>query len=103
MKKFKKVNFYLLLYLVLSCTLLIVCIAVLASFIGVLILYYQEGIFQYHKSHFIYAVKAGTGAGVPLGVGIWILAKIEEIRKRKSSSYIAEKGVKKTQGRKNEQ
>ncbi|OCQ52228.1 hypothetical protein Ppb6_02555 [Photorhabdus australis subsp. thailandensis] len=32
------------------------------------------------------SIKRGGAIGLPLGVGIWILAKIEEIRKRKSSS-----------------
>lgn len=83
--KNKNVGFSMFLYLLFSCVILILGIAILASFIAPIIFFFRNGFFDYQLDTFIFACKAGIGAGVPLGIGIWIFAKIEEIRKRKST------------------
>ncbi|CAI1757055.1 Uncharacterised protein [Serratia proteamaculans] len=81
--KNKNVDFSMFLYLLFSCVLLIVGIAILASFIAPIIFFFRNGIFDYRLDTFIFSCKAGIGAGIPLGVGIWVFAKIEELKKKK--------------------
>ncbi|MBP1132008.1 MULTISPECIES: hypothetical protein [Serratia] len=81
----KRVGFSMFLYLFFSFSLLIIAIAILASFIAPIIFFVRNGVFDYRLETFVFACKAGAGAGIPLGIGVWVFAKIEEIRKRKLS------------------
>ncbi|CAI1059315.1 hypothetical protein [Serratia liquefaciens] len=82
--KNKRVGFSMFLYLFFfSCALLIIGIAILASFIAPIIFFVRNGVFEYRLDTFIFACKAGAGAGVSLGIGVWVFAKIEEIKKKK--------------------
>lgn len=83
--KTKHVGLSLFLYLLCSCTILILGVALLGSLIGPAITYIRSGNFNYSWSELPYISTMGVGVGAVLGIGIWILAKIEEIRKRKSA------------------
>ncbi|NTX80588.1 hypothetical protein FCL49_17805 [Serratia proteamaculans] len=84
MKK-KHVGLSLFLYLLCSCTILILMGALVGSVIGPVITYFRGGEFLYQWSELLYISSMGAGVGAVLGVGIWVLAKIEEVRKRNAS------------------
>ncbi|CAI1150796.1 hypothetical protein [Serratia grimesii] len=82
MKK-KHVGLSLFLYLLCSCTILILVGALVGSVIGPVITYFRGGEFLYQWSELLYISSMGAGVGAVLGVGIWVFAKIEEIKNKK--------------------
>lgn len=86
--KFKptKVNFYLLIFLVLY------FVIVIFLFINILILgisgyaYYTIGIFNFGWADVIYSGKVGLASGIPIGIGGWILSKLDEHKRKEKHS-----------------
>lgn len=58
--KNKNVDFSMFLYLLFSCVLLMVGIAILASFIAPIIFFFRNGVFDYRLDTFIFFVKLGS-------------------------------------------
>ncbi|XBS70628.1 hypothetical protein ABK905_05515 [Acerihabitans sp. KWT182] len=84
MKKFTKVNLPLLLFLMVTSTLTMICLAVLVTLTVPIVVYFRVGVLQYQVLFLIDALKIGATVGLTVGIGIWLIAKIEEIIKRRS-------------------
>lgn len=65
-----------------SCVTLTTMMIALRFIISLYILIIK-GKFIFEIEDFTYSAKAGLAAGIPLGIGSWVLTKIEENKKHK--------------------
>lgn len=75
MMKPTTVGIYLFFYLIAYCVITLV-ITVLIIRCGVSLIYlFKVGTFYFiWKDDVVYSIKAGTSAGVPAGIGIWVMS-----------------------------
>ncbi len=81
-RRFKKVGFFWLLFLLLYCSSFIFTIVFLIQLIVSLIFYFHDGQFLFLWTQtLVIALEKGGIAGTVLGLGIWIKGKLEELKK----------------------
>jgi hypothetical protein len=68
-------------FLTFSCVTLTTMMLALRFSIS-LYVFFIKGKFLFGCEDFIYSAKAGLAAGMPLGIGSWVLTKIEERNKK---------------------
>ncbi|AGB82119.1 hypothetical protein D781_1827 [Serratia sp. FGI94] len=82
-----KVNFYLFVFLI------IYFVVVIFLFINLLVLgisgyaYYKIGVFNFGWEDVIYSGKVGLASGIPIGIGGWVLSKLDELKRKKKPSF----------------
>ncbi len=77
-----KVNFYLMLFLVIYWVAVTSLSMLLLKTIIYLIFFYENKKFDFVWPLIIYSSKVGFSAGIPLGIGSWILSKLDERKRR---------------------
>ena len=77
----KKVNFRLLVFLIGYCVIFLFLFVMLLVFGMSVYAYFNVGGLNYGWGDVIYSGKTALAGGIPLGIGCWILSKLDE-RKR---------------------
>lgn len=78
----KQMGYKLLFILIGYSIFIMLIIALLACLGSALLVYYERGVFLFDfRNDFIYSLKAGLAAGIPAGIGIWILSKMQSKKK----------------------
>ncbi|WP_416042043.1 hypothetical protein ACM3CU_06630 [Edwardsiella ictaluri] len=84
MKLIQTVGFRLLCFLIIYCVCISTGIIFFIRLLITCIYFYKNGLFEFDwVLNVIYSVKMGLSGGIPLGIGCWILSKLDE-RKRLS-------------------
>ncbi|WP_150590908.1 hypothetical protein [Pandoraea eparura] len=65
-----------------SCSILAAMVLAIRFIISIYV-FIKNGEFTFGIEDFTYSAKAGLAAGIPLGIGSWILTKIEEHSRNK--------------------
>lgn len=80
---FKQVGVKLLLALIFVSVLTSFLIVFLMRLLAALYLYIDGGFFEFSwVQNFILSARGGLGGGVVLGIGIWVMAKLEESKSK---------------------
>ena len=78
----KKINLtQLAIFVIGTCTTLTTMMLIVRLIISLYVFFSKE-IYIFGMEDLIYSSKAGLAAGIPLGIGCWILTKIEEHKKK---------------------
>ncbi|QEW32575.1 hypothetical protein D0N50_13180 [Erwinia billingiae] len=84
MQKNKKCELVTLIY---RCSFVFFCICFVANFIGSVMIYFKVGSLLFDwKETTLLSLKKGLVIGVTLGVGLWIKARLQERKDKKSLS-----------------
>ncbi len=81
--KNKSPDLWLLFYLVSRCVLLISALGLSGFFLGQAINFLHGGKIAFSRDDLYFFVKMGCGVGCVLGIGLWVMAKINFFFKNK--------------------
>lgn len=80
----KQIGYKLLFILIGYSVFIMITIALIACLGSALLVYYERGTFLFgFRNDFIYSLKVGIAAGVPAGIGIWVLSKMQSKTKNR--------------------
>lgn len=86
-KSNQSVNFNTFITLIIRCIICIFFMAMVGCLLGRLIVFFKANVlfFDWEKDIF-YSLKVGASAGTLAGIGIWIKARLQERKDKKSST-----------------